>query len=424
MSYEKQEIKEGITLHTINTKNFKTNLIAVFLTTPLKRENVTLDTLISLILKRGTANMKSQEEISIALENMYGAEFDCGIEKTGDNHVMKFYLESLNDEYLPKNENLLNESLNKIIEIIFNPLVESGGFKEEYLHGEKEKLKQIIQGKKDNKGFYALNRCIEEMYKGKPYGLYKYGYIEDIDKITANGLYEYYKKLIQECKIDIFISGNIENNVIEEIRRNENINKLNARKPHYIINNEQTEKKEENGDINTVEESMEVSQGKLVIGLNINNHEPDSKHTALLYNAILGGTANSKMFQNVREKESLAYSAGSNYLRQKNNIFVRCGIEIENYEKAVKIIKEQIEDMKIGNFTEEDINNGKKYIISTIKGIPDEQDTEISYYLGQELSNSKLDVNTYMDKINNVSKENITKLANDITIDTIYFLKN
>ena len=148
------------------------------------------------------------------------------------------------------------------------------------------------------------------------------------------------------------------------------------------------------------------------------------QNIALIYNAILGGTANSKLFQNVREKASLAYTAGSNYVRQKNSIFIRAGIEIENYEKALKIIREQVEDMKNEKFTEEDVENTKQYVISTIQGIPDEQDTEVTYYLGQELAGTNNSIEQYIENINAVTKAQIIELAKTISINTIYFLRN
>src|SRR5699024_2624596 len=114
-------------------------------------------------------------------------------------------------------------------------------------------------------------------------------------------------------------------------------------------------------------------------------------------NAILGGGANSKLFQNVREKESLAYTAGSTYRRQKDAIFIRCGIEIANYEKALKTIEKQIEDIKNGEFTDEDVNNSKELIISSIRSISTEQDTEITYYYGQELSEKFVSVDEYLE---------------------------
>lgn len=137
-----------------------------------------------------------------------------------------------------------------------------------------------------------------------------------------------------------------------------------------------------------------------------------------------GGTANSKMFQNVREKESLAYTAGSNYVRQKNNIYIRCGIEIDNYQKAVDVIKKQLEDMKNGDFEEEEVANAKKYITSSVRMLEDEQASAITYFIANELSNSELSINDYIDNINNVTKEEIINLAKTINLEMIYFLRD
>ena len=422
MEYKEKEIKKGIKIHLIQTEKFKTNLIAVFLTMPITRENVTKNSLISAVLRRGSKNMPTSIQISQELEEMYGASFDNGIDKTGDNQILKFYLESINDKFLPQqDENMLKTSCEKLLEIVFNPITENGVFKEEYIKQEKANIKRIIEGKADNKARYAFDRCIEEMYKDKPYGLYKYGYIEDLEKIGAKDLYEYYEKMKSECKIDIFISGNVNEDTIEIIEQSENIKKLVERTPNYILNG--IEKKEEIQE-KEIKEEMEVTQGKIVIGLDLNLENEEQKYDTLVYNAILGGTANSKMFQEVREKASLAYTAGSNYIRYKSNIFIKCGIEIKNYEKAMEIIKKQLEDMKNGVFTEEEIENAKKGIISTIKSIDDEQDTEITYFLGQELSNNQISLEDYINKVQNVTKEKILKIANSIKINTIYFFKN
>ena len=426
MNYEKQEIKQGITLHQIQTENYKTNLYAIFIATPLKRENVTLDALISAVLRRGTKNLPSQEQISKKLEMMYGASFNCGIEKTGDNHILKFYLEALSEEFLPKPEELIKESLGILLDLSFNPYTENGAFKAEYVEGEKQNLKQIIEAKIDQKDRYAYDRCTEEMFKGKPYGLYKYGYVEDLESITPESLYKYYQELISTAKIDIFCSGRLKDkNVKEIIEQNENIQNLKERKPNYIVNNETTEAKENTEkNENIVTESMQIAQGKLVIGLDINEVKENSRFIASVYNAILGGGANSKLFQNVREKNSLAYTANSGYIRVKNAIFIRCGIEIDNYEKALNTIKEQLEDMKNGNFTDEDIKNSKELILASIEGITEEQDTEITYYYGQELADRFVSVEEYAEKIKDVTKEQIIDLAKTVTINTIYFLRD
>ena len=220
------------------------------------------------------------------------------------------------------------------------------------------------------------------------------------------------------------MSGNLKDTDINNlIENNAEIKALEARKSEYVENKENSEKipvREEK----VVEEKMQVGQGNLVIGLSSNSQIENEKFVMSVYNAILGGGANSKLFQNVREKNSLAYTAGSTFRRQKNTIFIRCGIEIENYQKALDTIKEQIEDMKNGNFTEEDIENAKKLIVSSVKGISSEQDTEITYYYGQELSDTFTTIDDYVTKINNVTKSNIEEVAKEIWINTVYFLRD
>lgn len=416
-------LKEGIDLHLIKTNKFKTNLLSVFLTTPLNKETVTLNALLPAVLRRGTEMMPTQEEISIALEEMYGASFDCGVDKIGDNQILKFYLETINNNYLPQQEDNLKQAINILLEVVFNPVLESGAFKQKYVDSEKANLQQVIEGRKDAKATYALEQCIKEMYGEEPYALYKYGAVEDLEKIDATTLYEQYQNLLNNCKIDIFISGDIGDSVKNDLINHQAIKELLERAPQYVINNRESRKKETRQE-QTKTESMDIAQGKLIIGLDVLDEQDNDKYTALVYNAILGGTPTSKLFQNVREKNSLAYTASSSYIRQKANIFIKCGIEIENFEKATQIIKEQIEDMKTGDFTEEDINQAKTNIISTIKFIPDEQDTELMYYFSQELSGYQMDDKEYIEKVDSVTKEDIISLAKRIQINTIYFLTN
>lgn len=422
MNYKKELIKDGINLHIINTSKFKTNLCTLMLTSPIEKENVTKNALISLILRRGTKNFETQEDLSKKFENMYGANFDCGIEKMGDNHVLKFFIESINDDYIIENNNNLKDCIDLLLEIVFNPYIENGKFKQEYFEQEKAKLKQIIEAKKDNKALYALNRCIEEMYKNKPFGVYKFGSLEDLDKINNEDLYEYYISLISNCKIDIFVSGNIDVSIKNIIEDNDNIANLNWREAKIITNSKEVY--DENIKENVIIEKLDITQGKLIIGLNENEDVNNGQNIALIYNAILGGTANSKLFQNVREKASLAYTVSSNYLKSKACIFIRSGIEIENFDKALDIIKKQIDDMKNGEFSDDDVNIVKQFVYSGIDQIEDEQDTAIIYYFNQELNDEFVSLEDYRSGIEKVSKDDIVKFANFVKIGTIYFLRN
>ena len=417
MNLETIDIKEGIRLHKIKTNKYKTNLMSVFLTSKLSRDDITKKALILTVLRRGTNNLKTQEEISKKLEELYGASFDCGIDKLGDKHVLKFYVESLNEQYLYQKEDILNQSLNILFDIVFNPLLENGVFKQEYIDEEKQNLRIIIEGQKDNKAAYATQRCIEEMYKEKPYGLYKYGYVEDLEKIDSKNLYEAYLDLIKTCKIDIFVSGDFDEKTLEEkVKSNQQISKLEPRKVEYLDEESESSNTQEE---NIVRENMQISQGKLNIGLDVLS---DNKSAVSVYNAILGGGANSKLFQNVREKASLAYSAGSIYIKPKSKIIIKTGIEHKNYDKALQIIKEQIDDMKNGKFSDEDIQHAKELIIASFKAMQDEQDSEISFYFGREIQKESKDIDKQIKEVSEVTKQNIVDVANKIKINTIFFL--
>lgn len=419
------DLKQGIRAHFIKTDQYKTDLTCVIITTALKRENVTKNALIPFILRRGNMKLQNQYLINKELENLYGASFNCGIDKMGDNIVLKFYIESIGDEYALNNENILNDCMENLLDIVFNPIQKDGLLNKDFLEVEKENLKDVIESKIDEKDSYALDKCISAMYGDNGYGLYKYGYVEDVDSITIEEVSEYYNWLINNSKIDIFISGNINSDEIKlSLEQNENIKKLRPRIENYVLNNEFTEIKEKASEEKKLEEKMNVTQGKLVVGLDVTKQMENLQAIGLVYNAILGDGANSMMFQNVREKEGLAYSAKSIFVKQKLNIFIRCGIQIENYQKTLDLIRVQLDNIKNGNFTDEDIENAKTYLISGIKTIEEEQDTEVIFYIGQEISKVNMTLEEYIEKVKSVSKEDVVNFAASTHINTVYFLRN
>lgn len=426
MRYTKREIKEGIKVHLIKNDNFKTDFTVVFLTIPLEKENITKNALIPAILRSGSHKYETYQKISEELEMLYGASFDCGIDKTGDNLVLKFYIESINDNYLPQINNNLEKVLEILLDIIFDPKVTNDEFEAEYIEIEKRNLEMIIKAQKDDKDQYAYDRCINIMYNNSGYGLSKYGNLEDLQAINSHNLYEQYKQLIDNAKIDIIISGDYEEEkILNYVETNELIKKLNPRKEKININKYSTEIKDKKDKANEINEELDIVQGKLVIGLDILPNElGDFRFISILYNAIFGNGVSSKLFQIVREKESLAYTAKSEYVAQKNNIFIRCGIECQNYEKATELIKKLLEDMKNGEFSEEDITKAKDYILAGVDAINEEQDSQILFLFGQELTKMPLTIEEHKNNIQKVTKEQIVEFANKIQLNTIYFLKN
>lgn len=394
----------------IETKKFKTNVYALYLTIPLTKENVTYNALIPTVLKRGCEKYNNQLEISKKLEEMYDATFGIGITKVGNNEVLKFYLESLNNNYLPNNEDLSKTSIEMLLNIVMNPYLVNGKFDDDYVEQEKENLKKVIESRKDNKDTYATNRLLEEMFKEEPYGLYKFGNIDEIDNITSEKLYEKYKELIKNSEKYLYIVGDVENLNIESYNIDEKEITISKEFPVKISEKE-----------NIVKEQMDVTQGKLVIGLNTPNNKQE---VIALYNTILGKGANSKLFLNVREKEGLAYSAGSTYLKRNNAIIISTGIEVSKYNKAVEVIKKQLKDMKDGNITEKEMKDAKQFINAGLNLINESSENMIEYRFDKDLYNEEIDIEKYRKKIEEIKKEDIVKVAKQIKIDTIYFLGN
>lgn len=408
----------------LNSNKFKTNLCSVFLAVPLSEETVTATALIPSILRRGTQNLKSQLEINKKLEEMYGASISIGVDKEADFEVLKFYLEVINDELLPEKRELTKEGLELLIDIIFNPYIEKNGngettFCKQYVEQEKDNLIKVIESRKDNKANYAATRMIEEMYEGEPYGIYKFGKIEDLKNIDEKNLYSFYQELIKKAKISVYVVGNVQDDTLKDNFQqsldNLGINNVNE---FELIN-----KKHEAREIpKIVNEKMDVSQGNLIVGLDVNSDK--STEEIMMYNAVLGTGANSKLFQNVREKASLAYSAGSRYYRRKDMIMIRTGIEIANYDKALEIIKKQLQDIKEGIVSVQEMESAKQFIVSTLKLIPESSESLINYYYDKEIRGEEADLDAYIKAIQEVQIQDIVDVAQDVLIDTIYFLRD
>ena len=416
------DIKEGIKLHIVPNEIYKTNLIRIVFTTKLNKENVTKTALLPLVLKQGSKNYPTQEIINIRLEELYGAEFNANIDKKGDLQVVTFESDCIKDRFVPNHENITQEVCDLIFDIVLNPYIENGTFKQIYLDSEKEQLRKMINELIDNKDDYSFNRCIHEMYGNNGYGLYQLGTESDIDTIKCNELFEFYQKYINDAKIDIFISGEVDveqikNYVIEKMK---DVKERKFDTPNEVstIDAKKVDKPQE------VLESLDIVQGKLVLGCQIESNIEKQKYVGMVYNALLGASASSFLFQNVREKESLAYYAMSRFIDVKSALFIRSGIEIKNYNKALKIIIEQLDLIANGDFTKDNLDDAIITINSFWNGVKENQELALDYCYTQELYEQKESIDSLIKKVESVSRKEIIELAKSVKINTIYFLKD
>lgn len=408
--------KNGFNLHIVKTNKYKTNTLIWKMKAPLTPETVTLRALLPNVLQSSTKLYSTTTALRSYLDDLYGAGFFVDLAKKGENHVISFTIDITNEKFLKDNTPLLKKGIDFLSEVLLNPNIENEAFHAETVEKEKRTLKQRIQSIYDDKMRYSSVRLVEEMCKGEPYALEANGEKESIDPITPESLYQYYKTALNEDELDLYVIGDVDENEVEELCDRL---QFESRIPKTIETREhrQVEKVQE------IKEKQEVKQGKLNIGYRTNITYGDSDYFALqMFNGIFGGFSHSKLFINVREKASLAYYAASRLESHKGLMMVMSGIETKNYDQAVTIIREQFDEMKKGNFSEDEIKQTKAVInnqlletIDTARGL-----VEILYH--NVVSKQNIKFEQWIEGTEKVTKEQIVETAKKIEMDTIYFL--
>lgn len=412
------EIGKGINLNLVKTDKFKSNLISFYFLRPLTKDEATKNALLPLVLKRGTKEYNTNLEIQKKLEETYGANLSIAINKRGERHVLRFTIETVNGEYVG-DKDYIYQVIDLLKSIIFNPVLQKGCFKKEYVDQEKENLKRGIEGRINDKRSYAIDRCIEEMCKNEKFSIYPLGNIKDLDLIEEESLYKHYEDVIKTSPIEIFYVGDYDYELEDYLKNLGDIERKNliSIKREEIISGVQTK--------NMVHEDMDVNQGKLVLGFRTGIPYEDRLYNGLLVASdIFGGGPNSKLFRNVRERESLAYYITSTILKYKSIMLVDSGIEFSSFGKTIDIIKDELEEMKKGNFTEEDMEISKKSLKSSTKSIKDSLFLISEFFFSQILSEDNRSLDDILKDIDAVTKEDIINAISKVVLDTIYFMKN
>ena len=257
------------------------------------------------------------------------------------------------------------------------------------------------------------------MCKNERYGVYPLGYVDDLEDINEINLYEHYIELLKKTPIEIFYVGDVNEKTKEYLNNDFEIQRgdLIEIQDDKIIDDVQTK--------NIVVEELDVNQGKLVMGCRAGIHHNDKLYNPLLVASdILGGGPNSKLFKIVREKESLAYYISSGVYKYKSIMLIQSGIEFDDFEKTVDIIKEQLDEVKAGNFTEDDISKSIKSIKTNTETIRDSIFLISEFFFSQLISRDNRSLDKVLEDFESVKKEEIIEAANKITIDTIYFMRN
>jgi len=412
MDYEKIEMG-AYNLHFINTDKFKTTTISVNFREKIKKEDITKRKFLFQMLCSTSLKYNTNRLFEIKLEDLYSITLGHSNIKFGNLINSYIDIKFLNEEY--SDDKLLDNSLDLLFELIFNPNVNDGKFDTKSFNIIKDKMNLIIDSEKENIQKYTLNRSLELMDKDDPISFNLWGYKEDLERITEENLYEYYKEVLKTNLIDIFIVGKVDKQKIINIFENRfNVNTVKKNEIDSFVTYTKCPK--------TImyEEELPLNQSKLSIICKLMNLSIFERRYVLpLYSSILGGGGFSRLFANVREKNSLCYTITSVPKVPNSLLMIYSGIDASNYKQALKLIKKEI---KLKNVTKEELENAKKEAISSIEILFDNPGNIINYYFGIEIFKA----DTIEDKIKNYNKvtvKDIEALSNKIKVAMIYFLK-
>ncbi len=414
----------SINLHVLPSEKFKTTSFSIFLRQKLQAETVTKHALLSNVLQRGTSRFPTSVQLRRELENLYGAGFFADVMKKGELHLLQIGLDIANEQYLSSKEPLLEKGIQLLVEVLTDPALEGKAFPDKVVESEKKVLKQRIESLQDDKIRYAAVRCSEELCKGEPYALFGLGTVEDLATIDGSELYTYYQDLLQTAPIDIYCVGNVDSAQVQQILQKYLPSALTEAKRTELVSMISDSKPTKEQEKEVVDH-LDVQQGKLNLGLRTQISFAEEDYPALLmYNGILGGFPHSKLFRNVREKESLAYYCSSQIESLKGLLFIQSGIEIGNYEKAVQIIKEQLSAMKAGEITENELEQTRATLSNQYRQQLDRPFDLIGYHFHQMISKRERKLMDLLLQLQQVTKSDIQAVAQKVNLEVVYFLRD
>lgn len=415
MQYKKIELK-SYNLHMIKTKRFKTVNMQIILSDKIKKEDITKRNFLSDILTYSCKKYKTKRDISIASQNLYAASIYSTSYRLGNYYNTDINLYFLNEKY--SEEGMAEKSIEFLSEIIFHPNVENNKFDSNSFNVIKNNMRIQIESVKEDTRKYSMIKMLENMGPDMPYSYHGFGYLDDLEKITEENLYEYYKEFIKTSGVEIFIIGDIDFDKMEKIVKDKfefNVYKKKKDNPTIIHEKAKSIAK-------TIVEEDDINQSKLTIGCKTRGLTNFEKNYVLtLYNIILGGGSESLLFQNVREKNSLCYYISSSANKVDNLVIISSGIAKDNFKKSLNLIKKEMKNIERGNFDEEMIERAKTRYNSVLDEIYDYPNQIISAYYASEILGVDFP-EIRKKKIMEVTKEDIIKISKKIKMDTIYLL--
>ena len=407
-------------IYKVNNNKFKSIYISYNFTQEVNDTKIFSSyAVLASLMAKSSKSYPTQKEIEKYLNSLYGANFDVNIEKLGDLYNLEFRIEFVNKKFIPSKEELLEKILLFLKEMIYNP----AQWTQDVFKREKDFILQRINERKDEKLKYGIQRAEELLCKDEPFGTYLYGEEDFVKNLSLKDIKDAYSTLINDS-ITVIVSGNLDGydsidseieKIFKQYDKNFNTNIENLK---YNI------KRQENYKYEEVKEIQDTTQSVLSLGLRIKECTPKDFYVLNVYNAILGTTPSSKLFQNVREKESLAYTVRSRYYRFKDIIVIYAGINKENYKKALDVIKIQLEDMKNGNITDIEFKSARDSLLADLIEWKDSKVAMAKMKLSNLIAfkDADISIDQMREEIKNVKIEDVIDISKKIEVEKVFLL--
>ena len=416
--FERSQLKNGINLFVHPTDKFKTILVQLVFHRQLREEDVTASALLPSVLERGSVKYPTRMQLAQELEELYGTELMADVAKKGERQLVIFSLDLVHDQYLPGESRLLRQALEILSDIVLNPVVEGAAFNADFVRQEKEQHEKVIKGLINDKMSYSVDRCLQSMCNDEPFGIFKYGTVERLQEIDATSLYGFYQRFIAESPVDLHIIGDVDVAAVASLA--EDVFDFPRGEVKEVP---ETDVVKDVAEVRYVREELDVNQGKLVMGFRTGlTYADDDYFPLLVYNGILGAFPHSKLFQNVREKASLAYYAYSRLEKHKGLMVVSSGIEVKDYDQALDIIRQQVDDMVKADFSEEVFDNTIIGLRNQFLVEEDSAGLVVNRALDGMLAGRHENTEELVSRLNAVTRDDVARVARQIKLDTVYFL--
>lgn len=414
--FETIRLAKGVNVHVNETTQFKTINISIKFKDKLSKEKAAARSILANVLQHSNEAFPSHTALRMVLDDLYGTSLYMDSSKRGNEHIVSLNVETVNDQYLSE-EGVLEKVLNLMYLVLFKPNLEHGLFKESIFLREKNAVKERIESIFDDKTRYAQQRMMDLALPEHPASIPANGSIEEVEKMSNEKLMEEYRTMIESNEVEIYAVGDVKPDMIADYIR-EYFHFTDREKPVAAPSIELKKPAQQR-----VAEFEDMKQGKLHMAFFSPVTFRDEKFPVMqLLNGVFGGYAHSKLFVNIREKESMAYYVSSSYSSQFGLMFVLAGIDGKLEEKAVKLILQQLEEVKKGNITDVEFEQTKALLTNQLTEALDSARGQIDIYDQYMELTEDFEPDYLISRWNKVTKEDIADAAKQLSLEMTYFL--